>query len=136
MEEKTMQATAKIAPISKTATWTGYILTTLVVLFMLMDATMHVAKPSYVIESFIKLGFPASLSLTIAIIALISTVLYAIPRTAVLGAILLTAYLGGATAIQVRIDGSYWFSIVFGVLVWLALYLRDQKLRALIPLRS
>ncbi len=131
-----MQATAKIAPISKTATWTGYILTTLVVLFMLMDATMHVAKPSYVIESFIKLGFPASLSLTIAIIALISTVLYAIPRTAVLGAILLTAYLGGATAIQVRIDGSYWFSIVFGVLVWLALYLRDQKLRALIPLRS
>lgn len=131
-----MQATAKTVPATKTATWAGYILTTLIVLFMLMDATMHIAKPSYVVASFIKLGFPVSLSLTIAIVALLGTVLYAIPRTSILGAILLTGYLGGATAIQVRIDGSYWFSIVFGILVWLALYLRDEKLRELLPLRS
>ena len=121
---------------SKGLRWTGYVVSGLVTVFMLMDAVMHIAKPPQVVDSFVKLGLPISLSLVIAIIALVSTVLYAVPRTAVLGAILLTGYLGGATAIQVRIGGTYWFSFVFGVLVWLALYLRDERVRALIPLRA
>lgn len=124
------------APTSKAMLWTGYVLTTLIVLFMLMDAAMHFAKPPQVVDSFVKLGFPIDLSVAIAVAALVSTLLYAIPRTAVLGAILLTGYLGGATAIQVRIGGTYWFSLVFGVLVWLALYLRDSRVRALVPLRT
>ncbi|HEX5324527.1 MAG TPA: DoxX family protein [Capsulimonadaceae bacterium] len=133
-----MQSTAQTQAASspKGMLWTGYIISVLVVLFMLMDTTMHIAKPPQVVDAFAKLGYPIGLALTLGVIELVSTVLYAIPRTSVFGAILLTAYLGGATASQVRIDGSYWFSIAFGMLVWLGLYLRDEKLRALVPLRS
>jgi hypothetical protein len=112
----------------------GYILSGLIVAFMLLDSAMHVAKPPQVVEAFDKLGFPVGLSLLIAVLAFVCAALYAVPRTSVLGAILLTGYLGGATALQVRIDGTYWFSVLMGVLAWLALYLRDERVRRLVPL--
>jgi len=131
-----MQSVNTIPTVPARAALAGYALTALLAIFMLMDAAMHFAKPAPVVDAFAKLGYPMSLSVVMAILALISAALYALPRTAVLGAILLTAYLGGATAAQLRIDGSVWFPVVFGVLVWLALYLRDERVRALIPLRT
>jgi hypothetical protein len=95
------------------------------------------AKPDKVVEGFKDLGWDANLALALAILELSCTAIYVIPRTSVLGAILLTGYLGGATATHVRIsDPSFAAPIVLGVLVWLGLYLRDARLRALLPLRS
>jgi hypothetical protein len=91
------------------------------------------------VEGTVKLGYPVSVILGLGIVLLASTLLYIIPRTAVLGAILLTGYLGGAVASNVRVQGG-WFAILFpvffGALIWGGLYLRDARLRALIPLRS
>jgi hypothetical protein len=100
-----------------------------------MDAAMHLAKPAMVVDSFNKIGMPIGVSVPLGIVTLICTILYVYPRTAVLGAILLTGYLGGATAIQVRVEGSFVFSVVTGVMVWGGLYLRDQRIRDLIPLQ-
>jgi hypothetical protein len=116
----------------------GLIITVLVVLFMIMDAVSHIMKPAPVVDAFNQLGVPLSLGVELAVIALICTVLYAVPATAVLGAILLTGYLGGAAAIQVRVNNPLFeqlFSVIMGILVWAALYLRDARIRALIPLR-
>src|SRR5471032_506246 len=117
----------------------GLIITVIVVLFMIMDAGSHIMKPAPVVDAFKQLGFPLELGVEIAVLALIATVLYAIPQTAVLGAIVLTGYLGGAFAIQMRVGNPAFeqlFSVIFGVLVWAGLYLRDGRVRALIPLRE
>ena len=83
-----------------------------------------------------RFGYPATLATPIGLTLLLSTLLYLIPRTAVLGALLVTAYLGGAVATHVRVgDGSYLFAVLFGVLAWAGLYLREPRLRALLPLR-
>lgn len=116
----------------------GIVIAVLVALFMLADAGSHIVKPAPVVEAFNQLGFPLSLGVEIGIIAIVSTILYLIPATAVLGAILLTGYLGGACAIQVRVNNPPFeqlFSVIMGILVWAALYLRDDRIRALIPLR-
>jgi hypothetical protein len=97
---------------------------------------MKLLKPAAVVEGFMHLGYPESLSLGIGIAELTSVVIYVIPRTSVLGAILLTGYLGGATASHVRIGEPFFMAIVMGVLVWGGLYLRDDRLRALLPLRK
>ncbi|MFL5601688.1 MAG: DoxX family protein, partial [Gemmatimonadaceae bacterium] len=93
-----------------------------------------------VVTAFEQLGFPISASATIAIIELICVILYLIPRTSVLGAILLTGYLGGAIAVQVRIGAPLFSTTLFPIYValflWGGLYLRDQRVRALIPLRA
>lgn len=111
----------------------------LVVLFLLFDGVGKLAKPVQVVEGTVRLGFPESQIVGIGIALLICALLYAVPRTAVLGAIFLTGYLGGATASQVRI-GEPLFSILFpsliAILMWGGLYLRDNRLRQLIPLRS
>ncbi len=89
------------------------------------------------VDATVRLGYPARLLLAIGIAELTCAVLFAIPRTSILGAILLTGYLGGATATQVRLeDPWFFFPIVISVLVWGGLYLRDQRLRELVPLRS
>lgn len=119
--------------------WAGRIITVLAALFFLMDAVMKFIKPPIVVESTLKLGYPESTIVGIGAALLVSTVLYIIPRTAILGAILLTAYLGGAVATHVRVNEGIFpviFAVIFGVLVWLALYLRDEQLRALVPFRS
>lgn len=119
--------------------WTGRIISALPILFLLMDGVMKLVKPRIVVETTVQMGYPESVILPLGIVLLISTVLYLIPRTAILGAILLTGYLGGAVATHVRI-GAGWFPVLFpviiGVLLWLGLYLREERLRALVPLRT
>ncbi len=117
--------------------WTGRVLTALISLFMLFDGAMKIIKIQPVIEGTAKLGYPENSIRFIGAACLVSAILYAIPQTAVLGAILLTGYLGGAIATHVRAsEASYVFAFVFGVVTWLGIYFRDARLRALIPLRQ
>jgi len=132
-----MQSDTQPAPTPKWMVWTGWIVSVLPVLMLLMSGVMKLLKPAAVVEGFNQLGWPENLALALGILELSCTALYVVPRTAVLGAILLTGYLGGAVATHVRIgDPSFYGPIILGVLVWLGLYLRDYRLRALLPLRS
>jgi hypothetical protein len=104
-----------------------------------MDAIMKLVKPDFVVKATMDLGYPESAILGLGIVLLASTVLYLIPQTAVLGAILLTGYLGGAVAAHVRVEDGLFaivFPVIFGALLWGGLYLRDQRLRSLIPWRN
>jgi hypothetical protein len=111
----------------------------LVVLFFLLDGVMKLFKLAPVIEATEKLGYQQSVIVPLGIVLIACTVLYMIPQSAVLGAILLTGYLGGAVASHLR-AGDDWFPIlfpvVFGVLVWGGLYLRDPRIRAIVPMRK
>jgi hypothetical protein len=103
------------------------------------DGVGHVMKPVQVVEAFARLGYPLSASVGLGVLLLISTVIYVTPKTSILGAILLTGYLGGAVSTHVRAGSTLFetvFPVIFGGLVWLGVYLRDAKLRALIPIRS
>ncbi len=135
-----MHSAMQTTPASKTSLWSGRIMSGLVVLFMLFDSAIKLMKLAPAVEGTARLGYPVSLVLPIGIVLLVCTVLYAIPRTSILGAILLTGYLGGAVASNVRMSnplfGYVLFPVYIGVLLWLGLFLRDARLRALIPLRS
>ena len=131
-----MSSGAPNAPVSKITLWAGRIVSTLPVLLLLMSGGMKLIKPTFVVEGIAHLGWPENLALALGVVELTCTVLYIVPQTSVLGAILLTGYLGGATATHLRIGEDYYGPIVLGVLVWLGLYLRDPRLRALVPLRS
>ena len=125
--------------VSKSTIWIGRIVSGLPALFLLVDGAMKLVKPSVVVEATTKLGYSESLIIPIGIILIACTLLYLIPTTSVLGAILLTGYLGGAVATHVRAAEGVFpivFPIIFGVLLWPGLYLHDTRLRALIPLRS
>jgi len=115
--------------------WTGWVISAIAVLFLLFDGILHVLKPQPVVNSFAQLGFPLSLAVGLGVLELVCTVLYVFPRTAALGAILLTGYLGGATATQLR-AGAEMFPLLFpgiiGLLIWGGLLLRDARLRALL----
>jgi DoxX-like family len=134
-----MQSTIDTAPISPKRIWAGRIISALPVLFLLFDAVAKLFKPYWVVEPTVKLGYPESVIVSIGIVLLVCTVIYVIPQTTFLGAVLLTGYLGGAVATHVRAGGP-WFPILFpviiGGLIWGGFYLRDDRLRALIPLRS
>jgi hypothetical protein len=128
-----------MAPVSKTMLWAGRIISALVVLFLLFDALIKVMKLPPAIEGTTRLGYPESLVFGLGLLELVCVVLYVIPRTSILGAILLTGYLGGAVATNLRV-GNPLFSYIlapvyFGVLIWGGLFLRDNQLRALIPVR-
>jgi hypothetical protein len=134
-----MQSTTSTAPISKTSLWAGRIISGLMALFLLFDGVMKVLKAKPVLEASDELGIPENAIVGIGIALIVSTVVYVVPRASVLGAILLTGYLGGAIMTHVRMGGpafSIAFAFLFGVLVWLGLYLRDERLRTLIPFRS
>ena len=120
---------------SKKLLWTGRIISTLVILFLLADSVGKLMKLAPYMEGTVRAGYPAGLVVPLGIVLLVCTVVYAIPITSVLGAILLTGYLGGATATHVRIGQPFWFPVMMGVLLWAALFLREERLRALIPLR-
>ena len=133
-----MQADSQ-SPISKTALWAGRIISALPTLFLLMDGIMKLFKPAFVVEAMVQLGYPETVIVPIGIVLTACTVLYMIPRTAVLGAILLTGHLGGAVATHVRHNQGIFpiiFPIIIGLLVWGGLWLRDNRVRALIPLRQ
>ena len=120
---------------SKKTLWAGRILSALPALFLLVDAIMKLVKPAPVVKATVALGYPESVILPLGIVLLICTVLYLIPRTAVLGAILLTGYLGGAVATHVRIGSGAFplvFPLILGTLLWGGLYLRDERLRSLV----
>jgi hypothetical protein len=116
--------------------WTGRVLTVLVALFLLFDAAIKILRLPAAVEGTRRIGYPVEVVAPIGIALLVSLALYLVPRTAVLGAILLTGYLGGATASMVRMsDHWFLFPVLIGVLAWVGLYLRDEQLRTLVPLR-
>ena len=134
-----MSSVSKTAPISNKQLWAGRIISALPVLFLLFDGVMKLFKPKFVVEATVQLGYSESVIVPLGAVLTICTVLYAIPRTAVLGAILLTGYLGGAVATHVHHRDPLFnilFPVIFGILLWGGLYLRDERLRALLPLRS
>ena len=135
-----MQSNTQTAPVSKKRLWAGRIISALPVLFLLLDGAMKLVKPAPVVEATIKLGYPESVIVPLGIVLLTCTILYVIPRTSALGAILVTGYLGGAVATHVRVGDPIFthalFPVYLGVLIWGGLYLRDDRLRTLIPLRS
>ena len=126
--------------VSKKRLWAGRILSALAVLLLLFDGVIKLTELAPVVESFARLGYPESLAFNIGILELVSIVLYLIARTAILGAILPTGFLGGATATPVRVDDPLFTHVLFpsyvGVLVWGGLHLRDDRLRTLIPLKQ
>ncbi len=137
-----MPSDTQTAPVSKKSLWAGRIMSALVILFLALDVAFKFVKPAPapVVETFARLGWPLSLGPVLGIVLLVSTALYAIPITSVLGAILLTGYLGGAIATHLRVGDPLFSHVLFptylGVLLWGGLYLREPRLRALIPLRT
>jgi hypothetical protein len=134
-----MSTNSQSDSISKTMRWTGWGMSGVTVLFMLFDGISKLALQGQVVEATTKIGYPEDVIRPLGIVILICTILYAIPRTAILGAILLTGFLGGAVASKVRLEdplfGSILFGVYFGILAWGGLYLRDGELRALLPWR-
>jgi DoxX-like family len=123
-------------PTSKGMVWAGRVISAVPVLLMLFSAVLKLVKAAPVVQGIPRYGYPESLIVTIGVLELLSCIVYLIPGTAVLGAILMTGYLGGATATNVRIgDPSYIMTVLLGVFVWGGLFFRDARLRALIPFR-
>ena len=124
-----------VSSASRKRIWAGRILSFLPALFLILDAVMKLVKPAFVVEATVKLGYPERVIVGLGVVLLACTLIYLIPRTAVLGAILLTGYLGGAVATHVR-AGQGWFEILFpvvlGILLWGGLVLRDDRVRTLI----
>jgi hypothetical protein len=131
-----MQTAAQPARQSKALVWTGRVLSALPALLMIASAAMKLAKLPAVVQGFARAGIPESLIVTIGILELACALIYLVPQTATLGAILVTGYLGGATFAQLRGGESVVLPVLCGVLIWAGLFLRDQRLRPLLPLRS
>ena len=138
-----MQATATFptAPASRigAARWTGRVLSTLVVLFLLFDGLIKVVELEVVHETLVQLGYPPTLGFGLGVLTLAIALLYALPRTALLGALLLTGLLGGAIATHLRVGSPLFSHLLFGVYIglmaWGGLWLRDERLRTLLPIR-
>jgi small ligand-binding sensory domain FIST len=138
-EADPMQTAVEAAGKSKAATWSGPAISGLVILFMVFDGVTKVLNVPQVIQASVRLHLSIADTAGIGIVLLVCTALYAIPRTAILGAILLTGYLGGATAIQLQAQSPAFenvFPVIFGVLVWTGLFLRDAQVRSIMPLRA
>lgn len=124
--------------ISKRRIWAGRIIAGLVTLFMLFDAAMKFVKPAPVIQAFARTGWPAELSVPLGAILLTCTILYVIPRTTVLGAVLLTSYLGGAVATNLRLENPLFsntlFPVYFGILIWTSVLLLNPGFAEWFPL--
>jgi hypothetical protein len=124
-------------PRSATAkTWTARILGSLLVLFLLVDGAGKVLRFAPYVEGTARVGYPASCLVPLGLVLIACTILYVVPRTAVLGAVLLTGYLGGATATHVRMGEPFFFPVVFGVLLWACLTVRDARVRTLLLARE
>jgi hypothetical protein len=137
METITMPTTD--TSISSKQLWAGRILSGLPAAFMLLDGGMKLFKPAPVVKATLQLGYAESVIVGLGIVLLASTLLYLIPRTSLLGAVLLTGYLGGAVATNVRVSGPLFnitFPVFIGALLWGGLWLRDRRVRELLPLRQ
>ena len=125
------------SPVSKTTLWTGRVMSALPALLVLLSSVMKLMKMAAVVEGFARTGVPEPLIIPVGVIELACVIIYVIPQTAVLGAILMTGLLGGATITTLRIgDPTYPMPVVLGMLAWGGLFLRDTRLRELIPLRK
>ena len=131
-----METAAQPAKDSKGMLWTGRVLSVLPALLLLLSGAMKLTKMAAVIQGFVHGGLAESLIVPIGILEISCAVVYLIPQTAVLGAILMCAYLGGATVTNLRVGDPWWPPILAGVLVWAGLFLRDRRVRSLLPLRS
>lgn len=131
-----MQGDTHAGAVSNTSLWAGRILSALPVLLFFFTGMFGLLKPAAALQGFIHYGYPDGSVPRIIIVELACALLYSIPRTSFLGAILLTGYLGGATATHLRVGEPFFLPIIVGVVLWLGLFLRDARLRALIPLRS
>ncbi len=123
---------------SRVLIWAGRILSGVAILFLLFDAMGKVMMPPPVMDAFLRLGIATRLGSTMAALLILSTLLYAIPWTAVLGAVLITGYLGGAVAIHLRAGSTPFetvFPVLFGMIVWAGIVLRDRRLHVLLPFR-
>lgn len=128
-----MKTNTPTPPVSKSTRWTSYAMSTLPVLLLLMSGVMKIMQTAEVVKGFAN--WPSGSAVAIGIAELACTIIYLVPRTAVLGAILLTGYLGGATATSVQMGASFVLPVALGVLIWGGLHLRDPRLRVLIPFR-
>jgi DoxX-like family len=135
-----MATDSKAASSKTTRFWAGWIMSGVVLLFLLFDGVTKLILIAPVVEATKQIGYPEDLVRPIGVVVLICAVLYFIPRTAILGAILLTGLLGGAIASKMRVEAPLFSSVLFGVyvgvLAWGGLYLREERLRALIPLSN
>lgn len=125
--------------ISKGRLWTSYILQGLVVVMFLMGAVNNILQTETAVNGALEMGYPQTAILYLGILLLISSVLYAIPKTTLTGALLLTAWLGGAVATHILHNDPVFnvlFPVVFGILVWLSIWLRDERLRQLMPFKK
>lgn len=133
-----MSETFERRQISRGRRIAGWIISGLMAAFNLFDAVAKFAKPQPVVDAFVRTGWPLELSTTLGAILLICTLLYLVPRTSVLGAVLLTGYLGGAVATNLRLHNPLFsntlFPVYFGILVWIGLLLRDARVKSLFPL--
>jgi hypothetical protein len=121
---------------SKAMTWTGWVITALICVLMTFSGTMKLLNPPQLAEQFTgKFGYPGDVTLYLGIVEISCVILYLIPPTTVLGAILLTGYLGGAVATHVRIHDNFLAPAIIGIFVWLAVFLRDPRIRAVLPIR-
>jgi len=131
--------TAIARPVSRASTVVGWVLSGLVIAFLVADGAMKLVPIEVVTTTMVELGYPPELSRGLGILILACTALYAVPRTSVLGAVLLTGLLGGAVATHLRIGSPVFSHLLFGVylglFVWGGLYLRDSRLRAIFPFR-
>jgi len=125
--------------VSNKALWTSRVMRAIVVLFLIMDAGIHLAQPAPVVQAMQQLGFAPQAAVTLGVLELVLTALYVIPRTSILGALLLTGYLGGAVAAHMRVGNpvfeTYVFPTLVGALLWGGLLLVDSRLRALVGTR-
>ena len=125
---------------TKRQLWAGRIMSGLGVAFLLMDGVMKLFKPAVVREAFCRLGYPESEIIGVGVLLLMCTALYLIPRSSIFGAILLTGFLGGAVATHVRVGDPLLSHVLFptyiAALLWVGLYLREPRLRALVPLKG
>ncbi len=121
--------------ISTAARWASYVMSALPVIALVLSGVMKIMKPVSVLQGFAHMGFPEATLAPLGYIEIACALLYVIPRTSVLGAILVTGYFGGATAASVRIGETWWPTVIIGVLVWGGLFMRLRAIRSLIPLR-
>jgi DoxX-like protein len=131
-----MPAEPKPAPANMILVWSGRVISALPVFMLLFSAAMKFTNSKMLADGMEHLGWPMKYSIALGITELACTILYVTPQTSVLGAILLTGYLGGATATHLRVDDPFYGPVLFGVLIWLGLFLREPRLRAILPWRT
>jgi hypothetical protein len=135
-----MDTTMEGVPVSKGAQWTGYAMSGLVVAFLLFDGAIKLVPLDIVTQTMQQLGYPPDVARPLGVVTLVCAILYAIPRTATLGAILMTGLLGGAIATHLRVGSPVFshllFGLYIGLMAWGGLYLRDERIRRLIPFRT